>query len=118
MNDRTKIISGLLACVASLSLCVAARPAAAADSDLQEIIVTATKRDEPLQTVPIAITALTSEALQNLGALNFEDFARTVPGLDFANLGAGQNRVTIRGISTFSGVSVIGVYLDDSPLAR
>jgi iron complex outermembrane receptor protein len=70
-----------------------------------------------LQDVPIAITALTSEALQNLGAVNFEDFARTVPGLDMANLGAGQNRVTIRGISTFSGVSVIGVYLDDSPIA-
>jgi iron complex outermembrane recepter protein len=117
VNDRTKIIRGLLACAASFSLCVAARPAAAADSDLQEIIVTATKRDESLQTVPIAITALTSEALQNLGAVNFEDFARTVPGLDFANLGAGQNRVTIRGISTFSGVSVIGIYLDDSPIA-
>ena len=84
---------------------------------LDEIIVTATKREESLQTVPIAITALTAQALENLGAVDFEDVARTVPSLDLANLGAGQNRVTIRGISTFSGVSVIGVYLDDSPIA-
>lgn len=117
MDDRTKYMDGLLAWIASVGLCMVGIPAAGADSDLQEIIVTATKRDESLQTVPIAITALTSEALENLGAVNFEDFARTVPGLDFANLGAGQNRVTIRGISTFSGVSVIGIYLDDSPIA-
>ncbi|MGB6353463.1 MAG: TonB-dependent receptor [Steroidobacteraceae bacterium] len=108
---------GSIGC-AALCLCAGVESiAVAADGDLEEIIVTATKRDESLQSVPIAITALTSEALQNLGAVNFEDFARTVPGLDFANLGAGQNRVTIRGISTFSGVSVIGIYLDDSPIA-
>jgi outer membrane receptor protein involved in Fe transport len=107
-----------LSCAAGLCLSAGADGVArAADGDLQEIVVTATKRDEALQNVPIAITALTSEALQNLGAVNFEDFARTVPGVDFANLGAGQNRVTIRGISTFSGVSVIGIYLDDSPIA-
>jgi iron complex outermembrane recepter protein len=116
--DRLKCAMGFLSCAAAFGLAVGADGiAAAADGDLGEIIVTATKRDESLQNVPIAITALTSEALQNLGAVNFEDFARTVPGLDMANLGAGQNRVTIRGISTFSGVSVIGVYLDDSPIA-
>ncbi len=82
----------------------------AGEGELEEVTVTATKRDESLQTVPMAITALSATALDNLGAVNFEDFARTVPGLDMANLGAGagQNRVTIRGISTFSGVSVIG----------
>ena len=116
--SRIKCAMGLLSCMAGLGVWVGAGSVAvAADGSLEEIIVTATKRDESLQTVPIAITALTSEALENMGAVNFEDFARTVPGLDFANLGAGQNRVTIRGISTFSGVSVIGIYLDDSPIA-
>ena len=116
--SRIKCAMGLLSCMAGLGVWVGTGSVAmAADGSLEEIIVTATKRDESLQNVPIAITALTSESLQNLGAVNLEDFARTVPGLDFANLGAGQNRVTIRGISTFSGVSVIGVYLDDSPIA-
>ena len=86
-------------------------------SPLETITVTATKRGESIQKVPMAITAISGEKLEDLGAVNFEDFARTVPGLDFANLGAGQNRVTIRGVSTFSGVSVIGIYLDDSPVA-
>lgn len=84
---------------------------------LETITVTATKRGESIQKVPMAISAISGEKLEDLGAVNFEDFARTVPGLDFANLGAGQNRVTIRGVSTFSGVSVIGIYLDDSPVA-
>jgi iron complex outermembrane receptor protein len=118
MNGRMKYGVGFLSCAAALCLEVGVDGITlAAEGDLGEIIVTATKRDESLQTVPISITALNSESLQNLGAVNFEDFARTVPGLDFANLGAGQNRVTIRGISTFSGVSVIGIYLDDSPIA-
>ncbi|MPT46984.1 MAG: TonB-dependent receptor [Sphingobium sp.] len=81
------------------------------------IMVTAQKREQRLQDVPMAISALTGEALKTIGATNFEDFARTVPGLDFSNLGAGQNRITIRGVSTFSGVSVVGIYLDESPVA-
>ncbi|MBR0345607.1 MAG: TonB-dependent receptor, partial [Rudaea sp.] len=87
------------------------------NGQLETITVTATKRGESIEKVPMAITAISGSKLEDLGAVNFEDFARTVPGLDFAALGAGQNRATIRGVSTFSGVSVIGIYLDDSPVA-
>ena len=117
MITRSKCTIGLFASTAAVGLLAATPSVAEEGNGVDEIVVTATKREESLQSVPIAITAITAESLQNLGAVNFEDFARTVPGLDLANLGAGQNRVTIRGISTFSGVSVIGIYLDDSPIA-
>ncbi|MBW2690769.1 MAG: TonB-dependent receptor, partial [Deltaproteobacteria bacterium] len=48
---------------------------------LEEVIVTATRRAVALQDVPQSITALTSQALDNMGAVNLEDYALSVPGL-------------------------------------
>ncbi len=87
------------------------------DGALEEVTVTAQKRTQNIQDVPMSISALDGAALDAIGAKNFEDFAREIPGLAFANLGPGQNRFTIRGVSTFSGTSVVGIYLDDSPIA-
>lgn len=91
--------------------------AAERDGALEEVIVTAQKRNQNIQDVPMSISALDEKSLEALGARNFEDFAREIPGIEFANLGPGQNRFTIRGVSTFSGTSVVGIYLDDSPIS-
>lgn len=80
---------------------------------LDEIIVTATKRSEPLMTVPQSITALTDESLKTLGADHFSDYARHVPGLDFTEYGPGQTRITIRGVSSEEGISTTGYYIDE-----
>jgi outer membrane receptor protein involved in Fe transport len=85
-------------------------------SGLEQIVVTAQKRAEPLRDVPMAITALTAEALVDSGVTNFRDYAVQVPNLSFAysgNLSAQNQTIAIRGIY---GSGTTGVYLDDTPL--
>jgi iron complex outermembrane recepter protein len=70
---------------------------------LQEIIVTATKRSERLQDVPISISAITSDDITTRGFTNYADYLNSVPGVYFQDLGAGHGTVRIRGISASEG---------------
>jgi len=81
-----------------------------------EIIVTSTKRAESIQTVGLSVTALQGEDLQQRGAVDFVDYAISIPNLSFGatNDGVIANRsITIRGIQ---GVNTTGFYIDDVPL--
>lgn len=113
-----KVRMGLLA---GVSL-VAAAAASAADAPtataggLQEVIVTAQKRAETEQSVPLSITTFSAEALQQKAINSFFDYATKVPNLAFAPTGDGvgtARTVSIRGIS---GNDVTGFYIDDVPL--
>jgi iron complex outermembrane receptor protein len=79
---------------------------------LEQIIVTATKRSERIQDIPISVTAITGEQLSAMGADNFVDYAREVPSLTFAERGNGRNDISIRGLSVINGVATVGYYLD------
>ena len=70
---------------------------------LQEIIVTATKRAEKLQDVPVAISAITAEDIQTRGFTNYADYLNTVPGVFFEDGGPGVSQIRIRGISGSEG---------------
>ncbi|HEY7639828.1 MAG TPA: TonB-dependent receptor [Steroidobacteraceae bacterium] len=70
---------------------------------LQEIIVTATKRSEKLQDVPISISAITSDDITKRGFTNYADMLNSVPGVFFQDFGAGQGTIRIRGISASEG---------------
>jgi iron complex outermembrane receptor protein len=83
---------------------------------LKEIVVTATKRSESVQEIPISITALTGDLLDAKGALNFDDYARSVPGLSFTDTGVGRERIAIRGVDATVGSTVVGYYLDETPI--
>src|SRR5579872_1192032 len=61
--------------------------AAAASSVLEEVVVTAQRRSEDLQRVPAAITAITSQRLDELNAQTFQDYFRDVPGLALIDTG-------------------------------
>lgn len=94
----------------------AAAPAASEtdrDSGIQDIIVTANKRSENLQDVPIAITAVTSERLSGAGVTSTTDLAVVVPGLTIQN----YNQAHLRGVGTSaSGAGVensIATYVDN-----
>ena len=86
-------------------------------------MVTATRRTENLQNVPIAITALTGAALQQLNVQTLDDYVKYVPGVTITGFGPGQNEIYMRGLSTsHDGAQVSGgyaqfpnvaVYLDD-----
>lgn len=82
---------------------------------LEEIVVTATKHGaESLQTIPIAITAISQAELGAMGAKEFEDYARSVPGLAFVDAGPAFKTYVIRGINaTGTGVATVGQYVDD-----
>ncbi|WP_394728724.1 TonB-dependent receptor [Altererythrobacter sp. GH1-8] len=82
--------------------------------DSRVIIVTARKREEDLQSVPISITALTEDALLEANAYGLEDVAELTPGLQFRQLG-GFNEVTIRGLAQTDQNSLqsnVGVFID------
>jgi iron complex outermembrane receptor protein len=69
---------------------------------LAEITVTAQRRTENIQDVPIAIQALTAQTLQQLNVSTFDDYLRYLPNVTSANNGPGQNEVFMRGLSAGS----------------
>lgn len=86
--------------------------AAAPPSAVQELVVTAQKREEDAQKVPIALTGFTQEKLESLGAESFLDYAKFVPSLSFASLGPGQTDIILRGMPIIQGVPTVGLYID------
>jgi iron complex outermembrane recepter protein len=86
---------------------------------LQEVIVTATKREENLQNVPETIQALTASDIQNLGITHFEDIVRTMPTVSYQSIGPTDQMFYIRGVSdgstaNASNLSTTGYFLDDA----
>jgi iron complex outermembrane recepter protein len=90
--------------------------AGTAASPLSEITVTATRRSESIQKVPISVTAITQGQMDTQGIKEFQDIAKYTPGLDIQNTEGGGNVVSIRGISSASGAATTGIYIDDTPI--
>jgi outer membrane receptor protein involved in Fe transport len=83
---------------------------------LEEIVVTASKREVNLQDLAISIKAFTQENLTAMGADTFTDYARMTPSLTFAERGSQRNSMVIRGLGISSGLPTVGVYLDGVPI--
>ncbi|MEO7066849.1 MAG: TonB-dependent receptor [Rhodanobacter sp.] len=86
-------------------------------TDLDTVVVTANKRSERLQDVPMAVSALSGDDLERQSAQSFADYATQVPGLNAVSLGAGQTQLTLRGITSGAGTpnATVGTYIDDTP---
>lgn len=101
---------------------VSAARAQQAESNLGEIIVTAQKRSENLQDVPISIDVLGEETLEQLNLVNFTDFALYLPAVSFQTYGPGVGSVYMRGVASggdgnHSGsLPSVGMYLDEQPI--
>ncbi len=81
---------------------------------LEEIVVTAQRREQLLKDVPISIAAIGSEALKAQRISGLEDIGLAVPGVAVADQGTGYRRVNMRGIGNVSGSSpLVGIYLDE-----
>ncbi|HEX7373529.1 MAG TPA: TonB-dependent receptor, partial [Steroidobacteraceae bacterium] len=101
---------------ALMSAPIASHAAPATSQGLEEIVVTAQKREQKLSETPVSITALSSADLDRISATQFRDFATTVPGLSFTTTGVGQTQVNLRGITTGGNVSpTVGIYVDEVP---
>jgi iron complex outermembrane recepter protein len=105
MND-SKLLAGMIVAAACVSL-----PAVAAE--IEEIVVTATKRGElNVQDLAESVHVLGSESMALRRQFDFESFAASVPGLQFQDLGPGDKEFIIRGING-NGPSVVGAYFDE-----
>jgi outer membrane receptor protein involved in Fe transport len=83
-----------------------------------EVTVTALKRGEQrLVDIPLAVTAVGGEELEEIGASSLLDVIQTAPGATAYETGPGVNTVQIRGISATTGDSPVGYYLDETPFA-
>jgi len=110
---------------------VPATSAAAAQTDeparraIEEVVVTATRRSENMQDVPISIHAFDQQTIRDLRIGKFEDYVGATPGVSLAGQGPGRNEVFIRGVSAGrGGVRIAGIgqepnvaiYIDDAPI--
>ncbi len=91
---------------------------------IEEIIVTATKREQSIQDIPFSINAQTAVDIQRTGATDLEGLSRNIAGLTVQNLGPGQSQVAIRGVSAGQIVrdqpgvkEQVGVYFDESVIS-
>jgi outer membrane receptor protein involved in Fe transport len=130
---KSQIAHAVAAILGSTSLAATAQTAPATSSGataaepaseaIAEITVTAQRRTENIQDVPIALQALTSQALQQLHITTFDDYLKYLPNVSSASNGPGQNEVFMRGLSAGSQASQgsgstglwpnVAIYLDN-----
>ncbi|MBY8821906.1 TonB-dependent receptor domain-containing protein [Sphingomonas colocasiae] len=90
---------------------------AAAEIESADIVVTAQKREENLQDVPISISVVGGEKLRQTGASQLTDFGPYVAGLQVDSGGTpGQSTLSLRGIAPIGASTTVGTYLDDAPV--
>ena len=82
---------------------------------LQEVIVTAQKREEKLHDVPMGVTAITAQELQQQQLVSLEDLQSKVPGLSLTEVEPGVTRLTLRGQNVGGVGSTVTTYIDDTP---
>lgn len=100
-------------------------PAGPSDG-IAEVVVTAQRRNESVQKVPLTIQAFTGQTLSQLNVKNFDDLVKYTPNVTFANNGPGQGNVYMRGLSagfaggqssaTIGNFPNVALYLDDQSL--
>jgi iron complex outermembrane receptor protein len=125
---RSKISYAVAAILGGASYAASAAEPAAGTSEtgaggIEEIVVTAQRRTENIQDVPISMQALTSQTLQQLNVSTFDDYVKFLPNVTSANNGPGQNEVFMRGLSAGSQASQgsgstgvwpnVAIYLDN-----
>lgn len=120
------VLSGVFVVVASVmfssSALAADTPNANNESNatLENIVVTATRREETVQNVPISINAIGAEELATGAITSIEDVSRMTPGLQFSlpnGFSQAFTTIAMRGLNTNTGPPTVGVYLDDTTIS-
>lgn len=122
MNNFLNLSRGMTIGVSTsaLALLMSATNVRAAEGGagvIDEIVVTAQKRSESLQDVPVSMSAFGDEQLTRVHATQLQDYAAYMPGINISNGGSpGQTSITLRGIAAVGPGSVVGTYVDETPL--
>jgi iron complex outermembrane receptor protein len=86
-------------------------------SQLEEIVVTAEKRDSTVQNTPISLTAVSGQDIADRGITDLADLLVSVPGVSMRSSGPGMGEFEMRGVASTGGNSpTVGFYFDDTPL--
>ena len=120
MLRKNKLTEGVLAALA-VSVPVAAH------AQIEEVVVTATKRQASTQDIPVAVNALTGDSLEELGVVNFDQYVQFLPNVVQAGRAPGQSEIYIRGAATEqSAITVssvqgsapsVALYQDEQPVS-
>ncbi len=121
MGLRASVLMALL-CAAAIGgharAAAAGNAAGEKETGLEEIVVTAEKRESTVQATPIAMTALSASDLaeQNVGSI--QDLVGAIPGISLRTAGPGQTEYEMRGLGSAGGsVATVGFYIDETPLS-
>ena len=119
MYKRKKLSVAIMAALAATS-------ASQATAEIEEIVVTATKRAVPLQDAPVSIQAIGSRDLENQNIQEFADYVKYLPNVNAGGRGPGQNEIYIRGAAVDAiNITVaesqgsapnVALYLDEQPV--
>lgn len=86
-------------------------------SSLDEVVVTAQRREERLIDTPTSVTVLDASEMSKLGVTSIPDFGDSVPGMVVNSTGAGNTQITLRGVTTGIDIgATTAIYYDDVPL--
>jgi iron complex outermembrane recepter protein len=102
MNSNTKLSYAIAAILSGSGAAYAQQTiteSAETPDQIQTITVTAQRRSESIQDVPISIQALTGQTLRELNVTTFDDYIKYLPNVTSANNGPGQNEIFMRGLS-------------------
>lgn len=96
-------------------------------AEIETIVVTSTKRAQNVQDIPVSVTAINGEALEQLNVTSFDDYVKYLPNVSRGGRGPGQNEIYIRGMaSDASTISVaeaqgsaptVALYVDEQPVS-
>jgi iron complex outermembrane recepter protein len=124
MSRKFMLLAGVSTALVATPVCAQEAPPAEADKGgLEEIVVTAQKREQNLQNVPVSVTALGAEAIANARIAEFSDLTRAAPSLTITQTTSSPNNsIILRGIGTFAfstGVEPsVAVIIDDMPVVQ
>ncbi len=111
-NLRNRLLAGMAFCA-----CLTAMPAVAQDATegTNEIVVTAQRREQTLQEVPLSLSVIGEQQLERQAAVSLADYTKMVPGLNLQAQDAGLVRIVLRGTNTGSVGATVATYIDDMP---
>jgi outer membrane receptor protein involved in Fe transport len=121
-----KLSAAVISANAAIATSLAAGSAYAAPQEIEEVIVTATKRAVPLQDAPVSLQVMSENSLQEQNIKSFVDYIKYLPNVNAGGRGPGQNEIYIRGAAVDAiNITVaesqgsapnVALYLDEQPV--
>jgi outer membrane receptor protein involved in Fe transport len=120
LHSLTPLATAVISAIYPAAAALAQSSEDTAQEGIEEILVTATKRETNLQNVPQSITAFSNADIEKMVFRQMEDYMKALPSASLVNSMPGRNSLSMRGISTGSAEyrtdSQVAVYLDDQPI--